>query len=119
MPRPAGTVNTSFAVKLLKRGRLQQYFLRRYREGIAEEEIQFEHRLIRHVSPKGLCAIAGVHPTRQGRTYLRLAQEPPGIPPAYFAVFDFLPGEDRYTWVGPRCTKPELHNAGSSTRPLP
>ena len=108
-----GTVNTSFAVELLKGGRLQRYFLRRYREGIAEEEIRFEHGLIRHVSPKGLCAIADVHPTRQGQTYLRLAQAPPGIPPAYFAVFDFLPGEDRYTWVGPRCTKPELHNAGS------
>ncbi len=108
-----GTINTSFVIELLKRGQRTQYFLRRYRQGIVEEEIQFEHALIQHTSRKGLCPIANVHPTRQGQTYLRLAQEAAGPPVAYFAVFDFLPGEDRYTWVGPRCTKPELHNAGA------
>ena len=109
-----GTINTSFVIELLKRGQRTQYFLRRYRQGIVEEEIEFEHALIQHTSRKGLCPIANVHPTRQGQTYLRLAQEVAVPPVAYFAVFGFPPGEDRYTWVGPRCTKPELHNVGLS-----
>jgi len=108
-----GTVNTSFVVELLKGGRREPYFLRRYRQGIAEEEIQFEHALIGHVSQMGSCPIARVHRTRQGATYLQLAQDAPGSPTAYFALFDFLPGEDRYTWVGPRCTQGELNSAGA------
>jgi homoserine kinase type II len=108
-----GTVNTSFVVELLKGGRRVPYFLRRYRQGIAEEEIQFEHALIEHVSQKGTCPVARVHPTRQGPTYLRLGGDAAGQSPAYFALFDYLPGEDRYTWVGPRCTQGELHSAGA------
>ncbi len=108
-----GTVNTSFVVELLKDGRRTTYFLRRYRQGIAEEEIRFEHALIQHVSQMGLCPIARVHPTQQGSSYLRLAQATAGQSTAYFALFDFLPGEDRYTWVGPRCTRRELQSAGA------
>jgi homoserine kinase type II len=108
-----GTVNTSFVIELLKGGRLEPFFLRRYRQGIAEEEIQFEHALIGHVSQIGSCPIARVNPTRQGRTYVRLPMDAAGQSSAYFALFDFLPGEDRYTWVGPRCTQGELHSAGA------
>ena len=108
-----GTVNTSFAIELLKGGDRTQYFLRRYRQGVAEEEILFEHALIQHVTRTGSCPIAKVHPTRQGQTYLRLAQDTASQSTAYFALFDFLPGEDRYSWVGPRCTQPELRNAGA------
>lgn len=108
-----GTVNTSFVVELLNDGRRTRYFLRRYRQGIAEEEIRFEHALIQHVSQMGLCPIARVHPTRLGDTYLRLVIDEPERSTAYFAIFDFLPGDDRYTWVGPRCTSRELQSAGA------
>ena len=107
-----GTVNTSFVVELLQGGRRTKYFLRRYRQGIAEEEIRFEHGLIDHVSQAGVCPVARVHRTRNGDSYLRIIPEAEDALPAYFAVFDFLPGEDRYTWVGPRCTPTELRRAG-------
>lgn len=107
-----GTVNTSFAIELVKDGRRSKYFLRRYRHGIGVEEILFEHTLIEHVSRQGTCPIAQVQRTRHGSTFLELPGGDASQPLAYFAIFDFLPGEDRYTWVGPQCTPGELHNAG-------
>ena len=44
--------------------------------------------------------------------YVRQAQAD-GSGACYYAIFDFIRGEDRYTWVGPHCTLRELHNAGA------
>jgi len=105
-----GTVNTSFFIDLQKDGAPRRYFLRRYKPGIRPEEIVFEHALIDHLSARGSCPVARVHRTRSGATYLRLGS--PAGESAYYAVFDYLPGEDRYTWVDPRCTARELRGAG-------
>jgi homoserine kinase type II len=100
-----GTVNTSFFIDTVKDARRCRYFLRRYRPGIQRHELRFEHALINHLSARGGCPVARVHMTRQGETVL----EHNG---AFYAVFDYLPGEDRYTWVDPRCTSHELRAAG-------
>jgi homoserine kinase type II len=100
-----GTVNTSFFIDTIKDGRCGRYFLRRYRTGILRDEIRFEHALIHHLSAQGGCPIARVHATRRGETVV----EHNG---AFYAVFDYLPGQDRYTWVRPRCTLHELRAAG-------
>ena len=107
-----GTVNTSFFVDLERGGQRRTYFLRRYKPGVRPEELEFEHSLINHLVAQGTCPVAAVHPTREGGTFLHLQR--PGDEPegAYYAVFDYLPGEDRYTWVGPRCTPAELRGAG-------
>jgi homoserine kinase type II len=112
VPDRRGTVNISFEVEVLRRGRRHTYFLRKYRPGIGKEEIRFEHELIEHVARQGTCPIAQVHRTRQGASFLEVPGDGLQGTPGYYAVFDFLPGEDRYTWVGPRCTPVELHNAG-------
>lgn len=107
-----GTVNISYAINTRKDNRISRYFLRRYKPGIKHDEILFEHSLIDHLVEHSLCPVARLHRTRSGSTfYLRPAQEgePGGC---YYAIFDFIHGEDRYTWVGPRCTPQELHNAG-------
>lgn len=100
-----GTVNTSFFIDTLKGGQRRRFFLRRYKPSIQREEIRFEHALINHVADKGHCPVARPHPTRDGHTVLERGG-------AYYAIFDYLPGEDRYTWVGPRCSSSELRAAG-------
>jgi len=108
-----GTVNTSFFIETLKDGERRKFFLRRYKRGVRREEILFEHALISHVARHGACPVARVHPTRQGTTFLHRPEFEGAAEGAFYAVFDFLPGEDRYTWVGPRCTPRELRNAGA------
>ncbi len=105
-----GTVNTSFVIDLEKGGAPKRFFLRRYKAGIRPEEIVFEHALIDHLTARGSCPVARVHRTRSGASYLRVGS--PSGEGTFYAVFDYLPGEDRYTWVDPRCTAHELRGAG-------
>jgi homoserine kinase type II len=104
-----GTVNTSYVIDLQKDGVPGRYFLRRYKPGIGREEIVFEHALIDHLTARGTCPVARVHRARDGASFVQL--DVAGS--AYYAIFDYLPGEDRYTWVDPRCTPGELRAAGS------
>ncbi len=106
-----GTVNTSFFIDMLDGGQERKYFLRRYNPGIRREEILFEHALIDHVVRQQACPVAKVHATRGGGTFLERPRTE-SADGAFYAVFDYLPGEDRYTWVGPRCTLRETRNAG-------
>jgi homoserine kinase type II len=107
-----GTVNTSYFIETLQDGARRKYFLREYKAGIQREEILFEHALIEHASREGSCPVARVHPTHSGATYF---ERPPGEgrPASFFAVFDYLHGEDRYSWVGPRLPRAETRNAGA------
>ncbi len=105
-----GFVNASFAVDLIKNGETRRYFLRRYKQGIREEEIQFEHSVIEQLVQAGSPPVARLHRTREGSTYLRRGSAA-DLGETFYAVFDFLSDEDRYTWVGPRCTPPEIHNS--------
>ena len=99
-----GTVDTSFFIDTLKDGERRRFFLRRYKHGVRREEILFAHALISHIARHGSCPVARVHPTRQGTTFLRRAEHEGHTAGAFYAIFDLLAGEDRYTWVGPRCT---------------
>jgi homoserine kinase type II len=105
-----GYVNTSFEIETLRAGRRQRYFLRRYKRGIKAQELEFEHSLINHLVGAGLDLVAGVHSTREGKTFVRLPAAEDGED-VFYALFDFLPGEDRYTWVGPACTAEEIKSA--------
>ncbi len=110
-PDRRGTCNVSYVIETERGGVRGKYFLRRYKQGTREEEIRFEHSLIHHLLECGTCPVARVHAACSGQTYLRLRDE--AEPDRFYAVFDYLPGEDRYTWVGPRCTRGELHRAGA------
>jgi homoserine kinase type II len=92
-------------------GQRRKYFLRRYKRGIQEEEIQFEHSLISHLIEAQTLPVARLHRTLDGRTYLHRFAGPDDQEGAFYAIFDFLPGEDRYTWVDPTCTPEELVNS--------
>ncbi len=94
-PDERGTVNTSFAIQTSSQKR---YFLRRYKAWIKEEELIFEHAVINRLKDRGLDMVAGVLKTRDGSTYVRGTT---GYATYYYAIFEFLPGEDKYTWVDP------------------
>jgi homoserine kinase type II len=104
-----GMVNTSYIIDLQKDGVAVRYFLRRYQSGIRQEEIVFEHALIDHLAARGTCPVARVHRARNGASFIQL--DVAGA--AYYALFDYLPGEDRYTWVNPRCSLHEIRAAGA------
>ena len=99
-----GTVNTSFTIDLVSHGKPKRYFLRRYKKGVKEEELLFEHSLLTHLIEKNFSLVSRVHPTRDGRSYLKYA----GDPPVFYAIFDFLEGEDTFTWINPRCNPSEI-----------
>ena len=107
-----GTVNTSFATDCIRDGVDCRYFLRQYKRGIKEEELLFEHSLIRRLLAKGTPPVARVHQTWTGETYLQKSWD--GEEPLFYAVFDFLGGEDRYTWVDPHCTPLEVQRSAET-----
>jgi homoserine kinase type II len=110
-----GFVNTSYAITTsTPNGELKTYFLRKYKAGIQEDELIFEHTLIRHLAEKNVCPVAWVHPTRAGQAYLTRYEAGASLEPRYYAIFDFLPGEDRYTWINPHCTPVEIENSAAT-----
>lgn len=100
-----GYVNVSFVLEVSEPPG-QWFFLRQYRDSISPAEIDFEHSLIGYLKAKGLRVVAGVIPTRKGATYTRWPLPDQGE--RYFALFEFLPGEDRYRWDDPLCSREEL-----------
>src|SRR5512138_900083 len=83
-----GFVNTSYAICTLAGGERRRYFLRKYKRGIREEELLFEHSIVEHLARAGT-PVARIHHTRSGQTYLQRRG-------AFYTIFDFLPGEDRF-----------------------
>jgi homoserine kinase type II len=106
-----GYVNTSFAIQTVKDGVRSRYFLRKYKTGIQLEELAFEHSLINHLVTAGSPPVAKLHLTRKGATFVHRLAGKDDRTGVYYAIFDFLPGEDRYTWVAPRCTQEEVKNS--------
>lgn len=89
------------------------HFLRRYKATTREAEILFEHSLIQHLSQFPELPVAKLEVTREGKTYLIEPCQHSISSPTFFAIFDFLSGEDRYTWINPHCSEAELRNAAA------
>ena len=120
-----GFCNTSFAFHTQKNDRGFKYLVRRYNPATSENEIQFEHALISHLKKNGFAKAAGVVPTKFGCTYAKAGH----AAIEYWAVFEFLEGEDRYAWTDTHLTPEEmssaaevladLHRAGQNFDPPP
>ncbi len=111
-----GYVNISYVIEAVINGKRNKYFLRRYKKGIREEEVAFEHSVIKHLVRKGFDLVARVISTRDGKTFVKQFEGEGGEDgggEVFYAVFDFLPGEDKYTWVNPACNGGELKNAAA------
>jgi len=96
-----GTVNTSFKIRIAgNRKKITPYFLREYNPAARESEIRFEHALLSHLRSSGFELASVPIPGRDGTTYFR---SPPSSPRLcsdnFWALFDFLKGEDKYSWT--------------------
>lgn len=81
------------------------WLVRRYREGTQVQEIRFEHALIQHLLANGFWRAAPVVGARGGESWV--AYDEPEGGQSFYAVFEWLEGDDRYSWVDPRC-RPEV-----------
>lgn len=106
-----GYVNTSFFIRTRQFGRIHKYFFRRYKKGIREEELQYEHSIIQHLIKHGFNLVANLLKTKKGDTYIAVSSTNLKSDAIYYAIFEFLYGEDRYTWIAPKCTLSEINNA--------
>jgi homoserine kinase type II len=101
-----GYINRSFGIIVRTDEGLKKYFFRKYKQGIALNEVKFEHALINHCIAKGLTVAARVVANRKNKTYVK-----PSNSRSIFAVYEYLAGEDKYTWADPTLNDEEYANA--------
>jgi homoserine kinase type II len=122
-----GYVNRSFAIRVKRNDGQVKYLIRRYNPAIAENEIRFEHALISYFKANGFDLAAGLLPSKTGGTYVKQERTIAGrMHTEFWAVFEFLEGEDRYTWVDTNVAPEDmisaaevladLHQAGQNFR---
>jgi homoserine kinase type II len=104
-----GYENRSYRLVVQGDGSRRNYFLRQYKRGIAEHEIQFEHALLDHCAARGFTLAARVIANRQGTTYIK-----PDNSKRVFAVYEFLEGEDKYAWNNPSLNDEEFVSASKT-----
>lgn len=116
-----GYVNRSFGVICEKDGRREDYFVRKYKAKFNSEanpdDILYEHMLINYCKEQGLKEAAYVYTSKNGTTMVSLVDQDENGKDLkrYFAVYDFLPGEDRYTWINNENKPVEFRNLGALT----
>ena len=107
-----GYNNHSFAITAGHDEHQARYVARRYNPRTAEKEVKFEHALVNHLNNNGFDLAAGIIPTIGGATYVidkeAIAGETTNI---YWAVFEYLEGEERYTWTDTDIAQDDLISA--------
>ncbi len=101
-----GYINRSFCVIVEKNGKKKDYFVRKYKLDITEKEIEFEHALVAHTLDNGFHLLAGIIKNSDGTTFVS-----PEISRNKFAVYQYLKGEDKYTWDNPMMQENEYISA--------
>ena len=101
-----GFTNRSFRIQVHTEGGKRTYLGRKYKENRAVEEVLFEHAIINHTIQNGLTIGAGIVKNRQGSTYV----QPTNIN-CIFAIYEYLKGEDKYTWNTHDLSDTEYQNA--------
>ena len=101
-----GFINRSFRLVIQRDGIQKDYLLRKYNSAITEQEVKFEHALINHCVARGLTVAARVIANRQGATFIR-----PAGSKRFFALYEYLQGEDKYTWDTPALNDEEFVSA--------
>ena len=107
-----GYSNKSYAVWMSMHGHTHRYFLRLYNSKTKKNEILFEHALLSHLRSKGFTLAAAIVPCRNHATVVYTP------PPenhrgerAFWALFEFLEGEDKYSWTDTDLTDKEFISA--------
>jgi homoserine kinase type II len=106
-----GYNNTNFAIETELHGQRQKYFFRRYKCGIKKEELIFEHSVINHLVKRNFDLVPRIIKTRNKKSYVHQIDRLDAGNGVFYAIFEFLTGEDKYTWINPLCSAEEIVNA--------
>ena len=106
----AGCCNLNFLIKSRQSGKPYSTILRRYHPDRTLEQILFEHSFLEHLRQNQFALAPAVIRSIGGKTWVR-ATEPKDRRSYYWAIFEYLPGEDRYTWTENNLTRTELKSA--------
>jgi len=108
-----GTVNTSFHIRISGLPqKTEHYFLREYSPAARETEIRFEHALLSHLRSSGFDLASVPIPGRDSTTYFQAPASSPLLQADNFwALFDFLKGEDKYSWTETDLTDEEISSS--------
>ncbi|MEE8541429.1 MAG: phosphotransferase [Desulfobacterales bacterium] len=107
-----GFCNRNFAIKVKSSRQEIKYYLRLSNPSVLEKEIKFEHALIRHLRENGFTLAADVIPNKEGETYVKVETSPGAEgKPLLWAVYEFIGGEDRYTWEDTNIDSTDFRNA--------
>lgn len=108
-----GYTNLSFSVTMLKNGHSKKYLLRLYRPETSIDHIYFEHALIDHIVASGSQMIARLIRTNEGENFVQLkSPETQGAKDLHYAMFEFIGGEDKYSWTSNRLSDEEYIYSG-------
>ena len=107
-----GCCNLNFLVRIRQNEKLHSYIMRRYHPDRTAKQIRFEHAFIHHLWQNKLTPVPAVMQCRDGGTWMREI-DPENHRSYYWAIFEFLPGEDKYTWIENNLSKPELKSAAA------
>jgi homoserine kinase type II len=114
-----GYVNRSFGITCVKDGKQEDYFIRKYKAKFRSEanpdDILYEHNLINYCLKNGLKEAAKVFVSKNGTTMVSLMDKDDTGKPfkRYFAIYDYLEGEDKWTWVNNENNPTEFKNIGA------
>jgi len=107
-----GYCNKSYAVRMSAGKRVHRYFLRLYNPNVIENEILFEHALLKHWRSNGFTLAAAIVPCRNGATIVHTpSPENHRGRKVLWALFEFLEGEDKYSWTYTDLTDKEFISA--------
>jgi homoserine kinase type II len=107
-----GYCNKSYAVWMTADGQTRRLFLRLYNPNVIESEIRFEHALLNYLRSNGFTLAAAIIPCRDNTTLINTP--PPENHPgekALWALFEFLEGENKYSWTHTDLTDNEFVSA--------
>jgi homoserine kinase type II len=107
-----GYCNKSYAVWLSANDDSHRYLLRLYNPNVIESEILFEHALLNHLICNGFTLAPAIVLCRNKATVVH--SPPPANhrgTKAFWALFEFLEGEDKYSWTDTDLTDNEFTRA--------
>ena len=107
-----GEINQSFGFVAEKDGVKTQYFLRKYNRFADENVIELEHDFLGFLKENGLEIIPGIMPNKEGKTYIQNEELGNTF---FYAVYEFLDGEDHYRWFHDTVTPDVCYNIGKTT----
>jgi Ser/Thr protein kinase RdoA (MazF antagonist) len=106
-----GVTNLNFKVVCEVEGSPRTYALKRYEARTTPYMIKFEHAFMNHVQRKSNGMTTVPITNRCGMTYVRLADDDKEY---YWALFSFLPGKDKYTWIFNDVSDTAVYSSGEA-----